>query len=124
MITYRGLNTINQSKKFRMTGIELVKRDLLNHFSIRKGEKLMNPNFGSIIWGMLFEPLDDETKKLILDDVTAIVNYDPRVSVNEVLIQELGIGLRLQVSLTYLPNGQQSMMLLTFNKDTNSLSAA
>jgi phage baseplate assembly protein W len=57
MTTYRGLSTLGQNKKFRLTDIELVKRDLLNHFQIRKGEKLMNPNFGSIIWNMLFEPL-------------------------------------------------------------------
>ena len=51
---YKGFSTIDQTKKFRLTDIDLVKRDLLNHFSIRKGEKLMTPNFGSIIWNMLF----------------------------------------------------------------------
>ena len=42
-------STINQVKKFRLTDAELIKRDLLNHFAIRKGEKLENPNFGTII---------------------------------------------------------------------------
>ena len=45
---YRGFSTINQVKKFRLTDIELVKRDLINHFGIKKGQKLMNPEFGSI----------------------------------------------------------------------------
>jgi len=51
---YRGFSTINQIKKFRLTDVELVKRDLINHFSIKKGQKLMNPDFGSIIWNMLY----------------------------------------------------------------------
>jgi hypothetical protein len=38
MLTYRGFNTIGQTKKFRLTDLDLVKRDLLNHFQIRKGE--------------------------------------------------------------------------------------
>jgi phage baseplate assembly protein W len=124
MKTYSGFNTINQSKKFRITGIDLVKRDIINHFSIRKGEKLMNPNFGSLIWSMLFEPLDDQTKKIIIADVVSIVNYDPRVAVDDVLVQELGLGIRLRISLTYIPTGQTSLMLLTFNKDTQSLTTA
>ena len=49
-ITYKGFSTNNRSKKFRVTDFELVKQDLINHFNIRKGEKLMNPNFGTIIW--------------------------------------------------------------------------
>jgi phage baseplate assembly protein W len=56
-IRYRGFSTIGQTKKYRLTDLELIKRDLLNHFAIRKGEKLMDPNFGSIIWNMIFEPL-------------------------------------------------------------------
>lgn len=84
----------------------------------------MNPNFGSLIWSMLFEPLDDQTKKIIIADVVSIVNYDPRVAVDDVLVQELGLGIRLRISLTYIPTGQTSLMLLTFNKDTQSLTTA
>ena len=66
-IRYKGFSTIDQTKKFRLTDFELVKQDLLNHFSIRKGEKLMNPNFGSIIWNMLFEPLTADVKSTIVE---------------------------------------------------------
>ena len=64
-ILYKGFSTINRNKKFRATDVELVKQDLINHFSVRKGEKLMQPNFGTIIWDMLFEPLDEKNKSLI-----------------------------------------------------------
>jgi phage baseplate assembly protein W len=72
-IRYRGFSTVNQVKKFRLTDFELVKQDLINHFSIRKGEKLMNPNFGSIIWNMLYEPLTADVKSVLVEDVKKIV---------------------------------------------------
>ncbi len=59
MALYNGFSTLNGSKKFKLTDFELVKQDLQNHFGIRKGEKLMNPEFGTIIWDLLFEPLNE-----------------------------------------------------------------
>ena len=45
--------------------IELIKRDLLNHFSIKRGEKLENPNFGTTIPWLLFEPFNETIEKAI-----------------------------------------------------------
>ena len=122
MLTYRGFNTIDQTKKFRLTDLNLVKRDLLNHFQIRKGEKLMNPEFGSIIWSVLFEPLDETTKKIIMDDIKQVVSYDPRLSVGEVIIQQLDAGLQIQIALTYSPTNTTSTMSLTFDRESGKVS--
>ena len=124
MSTYKGFSTIDQNKKFRLTDLDLIKRDLLNHFYIRKGEKLMQPKFGSIVWNMLFEPLTEEVKKAILDDVTEVVSYDPRLRVDEVIIQQLEYGLQLQIGLTYLPGNTVTSMLLTFDKKSQSLTSS
>jgi phage baseplate assembly protein W len=59
------IRSVNIFKKFRVTDAELVKQNLYNHFNVRKGEKLMQPNFGTIIWNMLFEPLTEETKAIL-----------------------------------------------------------
>ena len=117
-IKYRGFNTINQSKKFRLTGLELIKRDLLNHFSIRKGEKLMNPDFGTIVWNTLFEPLTAELKKTVLDDVKKVVSYDPRIAVNQVLLDDFEHGLQIQVTLTYLPDATTHTIDFFLNKQS------
>jgi phage baseplate assembly protein W len=123
-IRYKGFSTIGQVKKFRLTDLDLVKRDLLNHFSIRKGEKLMDPNFGSIIWNMIFEPMTADVKALIVDDIKRIINYDPRLQVNGVLIDELDIGLQVQIDLTFLPSNQTDSLKLQFDSATNSLTSA
>ena len=67
MVTrYKGFSTVDRTKKFSLVDFELVKQDLINHFSIKKGQKLMNPNFGSLVWNALYEPLTEDVKSTIL----------------------------------------------------------
>ena len=75
-IFYKGFSTVGRDKKFRLTDFELVKQDLMNHFQIRKGEKLMNPNFGTIIWNVLYDPFTESLRSAIAADVKAIASYE------------------------------------------------
>jgi phage baseplate assembly protein W len=120
---YRGFSTIDKLKKFRLTDLELIKRDLLNNFAIRKGEKLMNPEFGSIIWNILFEPLTADVKALVVEDIQRVVNYDPRVRVDNILIDQFEYGLQIQVEMTFLPDDLSDVLTLQFNKELNSVIA-
>ena len=125
MSIYRGFNTIDRDfGPYKLRDQALIIRDLLNHFAIRKGEKLHNPNFGSIIWNMLYEPLTADVKSTIVEDVKRIVNYDPRISIDSVLIDEFENGLQIQIDLTYLPGNYSDKLRLEFNSQTNTLSAA
>jgi len=123
-IRYKGFSTIDQSKKFRLTDLELVKRDLLNHFSIRTGEKLMQPEFGSIIWNMLYEPLTPEVQAVIVADVKRIIEYDPRLSIDDVLINELEQGVQIQIDLTFLPNNLSDRLVINFDNNSKNLTVA
>ena len=120
---YKGFSTVGRNKKFRLTDFELVKQDLINHFHIHKGEKLMNPNFGTIIWNVLYEPLTEDLKTVIAADVRAIVSYDPRVAVDNVIITEYDRGLQLEIELRYLQTNNTNLMMLQFDNQTNSLTA-
>jgi phage baseplate assembly protein W len=116
MSIYRGFSTYNRLRKYRVTDFELVKQDLFNHFRIRKGEKLFNPEFGTIIWNVLFEPLTSELHELIIEDVKRIVKYDPRVAVENVIITEQSYGLSIEMELTYLPENQSESIAMAFDK--------
>lgn len=118
---YKGFSTYNRDKKFRVIDFELVKQNLYNHFNIRKGEKLMQPNFGSTIWNMLFEPLTEETRQVIVDDVKTVVGYDPRVNVSNVLVTQFDHGIQLVVELSYIPNNQLETLVLNFDNRSRSL---
>ena len=119
---YRGFSTVGRNKKFRLTDFELVKQDLINHFNIRKGEKLMNPNFGTIIWNVLYEPLTEDLKSVIITDIKSIANYDPRVSVDNVIITEYDRGIQIELELRYLQTNQSNLLNLQFDNQSNTLS--
>jgi phage baseplate assembly protein W len=72
----------------------------------------MNPTFGTIIWDLLFEPLTEDLKDLIVQNVNEIVNYDPRVQAENPVITQYENGIQIECMLTYLPyNISQSMQL-------------
>lgn len=121
MANYRGFSTIEQVKKFKLSDLELVKQNLFNHFNIRKGEKLMQPNFGSVIWSMMFEPLNEETKNLIQADVKKVVGYDPRIRVNNVIITQFDHGVQLDIEMEYLPSNQSDTLRLSFDNAAQTL---
>jgi phage baseplate assembly protein W len=120
--TYKGFSTHNRYKKFRVTDLDLVKQNIFNHFNIRKGEKLMQPNFGSMIWNMLFEPLTEETRQMIVNDVKTVVSYDPRVRVQNVAVTQFDYGIQLLVELSYLTSNQVDTLVLDFDNRSRSLS--
>jgi len=118
---YKGFSTIGQNKNFRITDFDLVRRDILNHFYIRKGEKLMNPSFGTIIWNVLHEPFTEDLKIVIQEDVKSIANYDPRVSFDNIVITEYDQGIQILLELRYLQTNQTSLMNMQFDNSSKTI---
>jgi len=101
---FRGYSSFDSIKpKTEVFDLELVKRDLLNHFHTIRGERVMRPNFGSIIWDLLFDPFDQDLKDAVLDDVQNIISQDPRVRLRSLDIIEFEHGLRINISVLYVP---------------------
>jgi phage baseplate assembly protein W len=117
VFTYKGFNSQDSKTGFKSYDIDLVKQDIVNHFYIRKGEKLMNPDFGTVIWDLLFEPFTEDVKKLIVEDVEQIINYDPRISINGVTIDSTDMGIRIEADITYLPFNVNERMTFDFDKE-------
>ena len=120
--TYKGFSTLGSSKNFRLTDFDLIKQDIFNHFNIRKGEKLMNPDFGTIIWNVLHEPFTEDLKSVITQDIRAIAGYDPRVSFDNIIVTEYDQGIQIELQLRYVLTNQTKVMLMNFNGTNNTLS--
>lgn len=116
--TYKGFSTVAGVKSNQLYDIELIKQDLINHFYTRKGERVMNPNFGSIIWDMLYEPLDASNKDEIVEDCKIIIAKDPRVELQDLSVAEYGSGLRINIGINILPYNKTATMLLNFERET------
>lgn len=87
----------------RIYDVDLIKRDLLNHFMTRKGEKVMDPEYGSIIWDLLFEPYTEIVKNQIINDVYRIINFEPRVELIDINIGVEDYGIIIVCNLMYKP---------------------
>lgn len=124
MITYSGFSTYNRQRKFKITDFDLVCQDIFNHFSIRRGEKLMNPKFGTIIWDLMFEPFTDNIRDLITEDIKTVINYDPRVVADSVTVTELDHGIQIELQLRYVLTNQSQAMRLQFDRNTKALTVA
>ena len=116
---YKGLSTVNPENVSKtLYDIGLIKQDLLNHFHIRQGEKLENPEFGTIIWDAIFEPMTPSMEEAIAENVKRIVNSDPRVTANSVIIDTYESGIIIDCDLTYLPYNISEKMRLTFDENS------
>ena len=120
MRRFKGFSTAGKTYgNFKLYDVELVKRDLLNELYTRKGERLMSPEFGSIIWDLLFDPLLAEVVDAIREDCLRIVKKDPRL---ELLYSEITESIdqqTLSVSLVlrYVPTATVTELVATFNRN-------
>ena len=119
MAQYKGFSTVNRVKGFRLTDFELAKQDLYNNFNIRKGEKLMNPDYGTIIHDMVFEPFDADTKNKIINDINKIINSDPRIAAENVSVIQSDQGFQIELDLIHIGTNERDTLKVAFNRANN-----
>lgn len=110
--TIQGLGTIFD--------IELVKQDLLNQINTRKGERLMNPEFGCIVWDLLFELKSPSIITEIQNDLIRIISSEPRVQLQQIQILEQEHGYIGIVDLYFTTFKTTDQLRVQFNQDIAS----
>jgi len=118
-VTFKGFSSRADKKNFKLYDFEVAKQDLINRLSVRKGERVENPEFGTIIYDAIFEPFTDALKDAIIEDVTENLNADPRIATEEILVSEADKGIAIQATIKYVPLNITEK--LRFNFDENSL---
>lgn len=114
-----GFSSVDTNiKQTQWTDLELIKRDLINHFYTRRGERVMRPSFGCIIWDLLFEPMTADNVSLIVEDATNIVQLDGRVTIQTINLVEYEHGIQLQINLIYEPLNIVETFSLDFDRRT------
>ena len=118
-VAFKGFSSRADQKSFKLYDFEVAKQDLINRLSIRKGERVENPEFGTIIYDAIFEPFTEALKEAIVEDITANLNADPRISTHDITVSEAEQGISIQATITYVPLNITEK--LNFNFDENSL---
>ncbi|MDC1446342.1 GPW/gp25 family protein [bacterium] len=100
-IRFTGFSTKNKSAiNHILTGKDLIIEDLMNHIMTRKGERVMMPNFGSIVHEMIFEPLTPEIKSIIEEDIRSIIEQEPRVTLDFIKVSDTDHTLTVSVTVS------------------------
>jgi len=122
MATYIGFNTIGRKRKFTLTDTDLVIRDVLNSLLIRRGEKLGRPGYGTDLWALVFEPLNDQMVKDLQEELRNTIEQDPRVRFEDAQAYTQPNGLLVELFITVLPTSEQQRLSLFFDQDQQTLS--
>jgi phage baseplate assembly protein W len=118
MRKFKGYSTIDKTwGNFKLYDVELAKRDLLNEFHTRKGERLMSPQFGSIVWDLLFDPLTDEIIEAIRTDCVRIVTKDPRLDIVSIDVIDNEHTIIVTIILKYVPTASVTELVAVFNRN-------
>lgn len=119
MALYKGFSTIDRARApYTLTDQDLIKRDLLNTFYTKKGERAMRPEYGSIIWDLLMNPEDSLTTQQILDDVRRIVDAEPRVQYVNATVYTQDHMIQIDVDLKYLPSNNPDTLYIQYVRNS------
>ena len=118
-VTFKGFSSRADKKNFKLYDFEVAKQGIINRLSVRKGERVENPEFGTIIYDALFEPFTEALKTAIVEDGTGNLNADPRIATEEILVTEADKGIAIQATIKYVPLDITEKLQFSF--DENSL---
>jgi len=111
-----GFNTVDQpNPPYSLTNIEIVKRDLHNHFATPLGARVMLPGFGTRIFNLLFDPFDEYTKNAIIEDAVRVVQTEPRVELVSVDVFQEDQALTVVMVLLFKPESVTDSLFVTFS---------
>jgi phage baseplate assembly protein W len=118
MRKFKGYSSVDKTwGNFKLYDIDLAKRDLLNELYTRKGERLMSPQFGSIVWDLLFDPLTAEIIDAIRADCLRIVTKDPRLDLLNLDVVDNEHTIIVSIILRYVPTATETELVAVFNRN-------
>ena len=93
----------------RLFDIQAIKRSVKNIILTNKYERPFNPDFGCNLRGFLFENLTEPMVVIIKDRVAmAIEKYEPRVSVEDVIVKNSSDPNGINIQVSFLINGVEA----------------
>jgi len=125
MSTYRGFSTLGSDFATpTVTDFLAAKTDLQNSLNVRQGERVMRPNFGCLVWDMLYEPFTAELYEDLIENITNIGNSDPRLELQQIQPTSYEHGIQISMMLRYIPTDQVEKMLYTFNQEASEVTSS
>ena len=100
------------------TSYDQAKSNIANLLSTKKGERVMQPEFGSGLQSVLFEPMGGDFEKLLEDTITESVGFWlPYINVDQIdvsMTDEMKDKNTAEISITFSVGNQIETDMVTF----------
>lgn len=106
-------------KKYRLVDEALVLRDFINALSIRQGEKVGNPEYGTTLWNFVFEPNTGDTQFQLENEIRRVASLDPRLIINTVKAFPQEQGILVEVEIAIAPFNNAEIISVFFSQALN-----
>ena len=116
---YKGFTSVDISNTHsKLYDLDIIKQDIINTFKTRKGERVMLPGFGTIIWDLIMEPMTQQVHDLLSEDINKICTSDSRVTPTYINLIERPGGYLIEITLLLTGSDQSTSMRLTFDQQS------
>jgi phage baseplate assembly protein W len=116
-----GALPTKKMKKFTLTDSHLVMRDLMNALSIKQGDKVGNPSYGTTIWSYVFEPNTQDVRQEMEAEMRRVIAQDPRIIVNTMQIYPFENGIQFEIELAFNPFNEATTVGINLNRNTGKV---
>lgn len=119
-VIYKGIGEPTETYPYPQIKTEKsLIRDAVRSILLTKiGQRYMVPDFGSLLWTLIFEPNDSPTARLAETYIrTALGDWEPRVQVLEVTTQQVEESLIVTVNYVILRIQQIDQVQLDLSRD-------
>jgi Bacteriophage baseplate protein W len=109
------------------SGVDKINQSIHSILTTIPGERVMNPNFGSLLYQLIFEPNDFVLRDLLyLYTVDALARWEKRINVVSINFPITGDDLengivRLQVRYVITATGQSGSFIFPFQRHAESM---
>ena len=80
----------------------------------------MNGNFGTSLRDLIMDPLTEQTKAIVIQEVNAVIENDPRVRSEGITLDEYESGLQIEMSLRYVVSNEVENLMVKFDRPDTS----
>ena len=76
----------------------------------------MNAEFGTSLRDLIMDPLTEESKATVIQEVNTVMNTDPRVRSEGITLDEYENGLQIEMTVRYVLTNQVENLMVRFDR--------
>jgi phage baseplate assembly protein W len=100
--TYRDIKMPLDDEFSDNKDVLAIRSSIANIFSWKRGQRILNPNFGNTLYNFLYEGGNDITRQNMKKSVTAMLSYEPRMNVINIDVEFDNDSTEVKVLIEYI----------------------